>query len=59
MINYTTNKNVNKELDVILNFKQWIEETYQDLINNEIIETYCLTHYKTKEEKEILERRFL
>ena len=35
---YITNKKANKELNVILRFKQWIEERYEDIINNETIE---------------------
>lgn len=48
-----------RELKIIKEFKNYIENFYMDFINLEIIEVYSLQKGLSPEETEILERRFL
>lgn len=53
-------KNFNdRELKIIKEFKNYIENFYMDFINMEVIEVYSLQKGLSPEETEILERRFL
>ena len=48
-----------KKQKIIDEFKRYIEVVYADIIDQSIIDDYCIMTHKTEEEKEILERRFL
>jgi len=48
-----------RELKIIKEFKNYIENFYMDFINMEVIEVYSLQKGLSPEETEILERRFL
>ena len=53
-------KNFNdRELKIIKEFKNYIENFYMDFINQEVIEVYSLQKGLSPEETEVLERRFL
>ena len=54
MINFN-----DKELKIINEFRNYIEDFYIDFINHEIIEIYSLQKGLSPEETEVLERRFL
>ncbi len=48
-----------RELKIIKEFKNYIENFYMDFINMEVIEVYSLQKGLSPEETEVLERRFL
>lgn len=48
-----------RELQIIREFKNYIENFYMDFINMEVIEVYSLQKGLSPEETEVLERRFL
>lgn len=48
-----------REIKIIKEFKNYIENFYMDFINMEVIEVYSLQKGLSPEETEILERRFL
>ena len=48
-----------KKQKIIDDFKTYIEIYYADIIDQNIIDDYCIMTHRTQEEKEILERRFL
>ena len=48
-----------KEQRVIDEFKEYVERLYLDFINEEMIDEYILIAHKSKQEKEILIKRFL
>lgn len=49
----------NREIKIIKEFKNYIENFYMDFINMEVIEVYSLQKGLSPEETEVLERRFL
>lgn len=48
-----------RELRIIREFKNYIENFYMDFINQEVIEVYGLQKGLSPDEVEVLERRFL
>lgn len=48
-----------RELKIIKEFKDYIENFYMDFINLEVIEVYSLQKGLSPEEMKVLERRFL
>ena len=48
-----------REIKIIKEFKNYIENFYMDFINMEVIEVYSLQKGLSPEETEVLERRFL
>lgn len=48
-----------REIKIIKEFKNYIENNYMNFINLEVIEVYSLQKGLSPEETEVLERRFL